>query len=76
MFSLCDFLQVQRNSFVTMLITIYVVQRVGDLSIADGSRLSDHIGREHAPLLGLVGIILSTVLFGFSHSLWALVLRY
>jgi hypothetical protein len=25
---------------------------------------------------GLVGIILSTVLFGFSRSLWALVLRY
>lgn len=46
------------------------------ITVLQWSRLSDHIGRKPVLLLGLLGTVVSTVLFGFSRSLWALVLRY
>jgi len=44
------------------------------ITVLQWSRLSDHIGRKPVLLLGLLGTVVSTVLFGFSRSLWALVL--
>ena len=46
------------------------------VTVLQWSRLSDHIGRKPVLLLGLLGTVVSTILFGLSHSLWALVLRY
>jgi MFS family permease len=45
------------------------------VTVLQWSRLSDHIGRKPVLLLGLLGTVVSTVLFGLSRSLWALVLR-
>ncbi len=39
------------------------------------NRLSDHIGRKPVLLFCLAGVALSILLFGLSHSFWALVLR-
>jgi MFS family permease len=39
------------------------------------NRLSDHVGRKPVLLSCLVGTTLSILLFGLSHSFWALVLR-
>lgn len=46
------------------------------ITVLQWSRLSDHIGRKPVLLLGLLGTVVSTICFGFSRSLWALVLRY
>jgi MFS family permease len=46
------------------------------ITVLQWSRLSDHIGRKPVLLLGLAGTVVSTVLFGLSRSLWALVLRF
>ncbi|KAI9455177.1 MFS general substrate transporter [Lactarius psammicola] len=37
------------------------------------NRLSDHIGRKPVLLLSLIGVIISVIVFGLSHSFWALV---
>jgi len=39
------------------------------------NRLSDHVGRKPVLLTCLVGTIVAILLFGLSHSFWALVLR-
>jgi len=44
------------------------------ITVLQWSRLSDHIGRKPVLLLGLAGTVVSTILFGLSRSLWALVL--
>jgi MFS family permease len=40
------------------------------------SRLSDKIGRKPVLLCGLLGTMISSLLFGLSRSFWALVFRY
>ncbi|KAF8879266.1 major facilitator superfamily domain-containing protein [Infundibulicybe gibba] len=44
------------------------------ITIMQWSRLSDRIGRKPVLLFGLVGISLSTLLFGLSRTFWALVI--
>lgn len=44
------------------------------VTVLQWSRFSDHIGRKPVLLLGLVGTVVSTILFGLSRSFWALVL--
>ncbi|KAF8879265.1 major facilitator superfamily domain-containing protein [Infundibulicybe gibba] len=43
------------------------------ITIMQWSRLSDRVGRKPVLLFGLVGISLSTLLFGLSRTFWALV---
>jgi MFS family permease len=45
-------------------------------TVLQWSRLSDHIGRKPVLMLSLVGTAVSTILFGLSRSLWALILRF
>jgi MFS family permease len=45
-------------------------------TILQWSRLSDCIGRKPVLLCGLLGTIISIILFGLSRSFWALVFRY
>ncbi len=45
-------------------------------TILQWSRLSDYIGRKPVLLCGLLGTIISIILFGLSRSFWALVFRY
>jgi hypothetical protein len=44
------------------------------VTVLQWSRLSDHIGRKPILLMSLLGSVVSTVLFGLSRSLWALIL--
>ncbi|KAI0260280.1 major facilitator superfamily domain-containing protein [Gloeopeniophorella convolvens] len=44
------------------------------VTVLQWSRLSDHIGRKPVLLAGLLGMIVSIILFGLSRSFWALVL--
>jgi MFS family permease len=46
------------------------------VTVLQWSRLSDYIGRKPILLMSLLGSVISTVLFGLSRSLWALILRY
>ena len=45
------------------------------VSVLQWSRLSDKVGRKPVLLGGLLGTIISSLLFGLSHSFWALVFR-
>jgi len=45
-------------------------------TILQWSRLSDYVGRKPVLLFGLLGTIISIILFGLSRSFWALVFRY
>ena len=45
-------------------------------TILQWSRLSDCIGRKPVLLCGLLGTIISIILFGLSRSFWTLVFRY
>jgi MFS family permease len=46
------------------------------VTVLQWSQLSDHIGRKPVLLLGLLGTVMSTILFGLSRSFWALILRF
>jgi MFS family permease len=45
-------------------------------TVLQWSRLSDHVGRRPILLFSLLGTVVSTILFGLSRSLWALILRF
>ena len=45
------------------------------VSVLQWSRLSDKVGRKRVLLGGLLGTIISSLLFGLSRSFWALVFR-
>jgi MFS family permease len=44
-------------------------------TVLQWSRLSDHIGRKPVLIFSLLGTVVSTIVFGLSRSLWALILR-
>ncbi|KAF8491346.1 MFS general substrate transporter [Russula emetica] len=44
------------------------------VTVLQWSRLSDHIGRKPILLMSLLGSVVSTLLFGLSRSLWAIIL--
>jgi MFS family permease len=46
-----------------------------DISALQWSRLSDKVGRKPVLLFGLLGTIVSSLLFGLSRSFWALAFR-
>jgi MFS family permease len=46
------------------------------ITVLQWSRLSDHVGRKPVLLCGLVGTVVSSILFGLSRSFPALVFRY
>jgi len=43
-------------------------------TVLQWSRLSDHIGRKPVLIFSLLGTVVSTIVFGLSRSLWALIL--
>jgi MFS family permease len=51
----------------------YAAQTV---TVLHWSRLSDKVGRKPVLLCGILGTMVSSLLFGLSRSFWALVFRY
>ncbi|KAN0136219.1 efflux pump azaL [Lactarius tabidus] len=58
--------------YTGMLMSIHYAAEAA--TVLQWSRFSDHIGRKPILLLGLMGSVVSTILFGLSRSFWALVL--
>jgi hypothetical protein len=58
--------------YTGMLMSIHYAAEAA--TVLQWSRCSDHVGRKPILLLGLVGSVVSTILFGLSRSFWALVL--
>ncbi|KAI0302851.1 MFS general substrate transporter [Multifurca ochricompacta] len=58
--------------YTGMLVSLHYAAEA--ITVLQWSRLSDHIGRKPVLLVGLLGTVVSTIMFGLSRSLWALVL--
>ena len=46
------------------------------VTVLQWNRLSDRVGRKPVLLVGLLGTIVSTTMFGLSRSFWSLTLSY